>query len=198
MTTPDDSVLVEKARRGDLSAFDELVRRYEKTVFNLAYRMVGDEQDAMDIVQEVFVKVYQSLSSFRGDSKLSTWLYRVCMNSCLDFKRKNKRVFVSIEEPVKVKDNEIAREVPDPSQGPEEQVESIMLGERVLKILDELDPIYKSVFVLSELQGRSYQEIADIMDVSLGTVKSRLHRARCLIKTMLDAEHFSRLSVKKS
>lgn len=185
MPLTDEEIIVEKASKGDLAAFEALVRAYEKRLYNTAFRMVSDSEEAMDIVQEVFLKTYQALPNFRGDSKFSTWVYRVCVNASLDYLRKRKKAKVySLDKPVMFSDSQVQRQVEDTGDSTEDIVETKFLGESVLDILDGLEPHYRAVIVLCDIQGYSYKEISEILDVSLGTVKSRIHRARNALRKL--------------
>ncbi|MGI6620694.1 MAG: sigma-70 family RNA polymerase sigma factor [Bacillota bacterium] len=189
MALQNEEALVERASRGDLSAFEALVRAYETKLYNVALRMVSDSEDAMDIVQEVFLKAYQALPGFRGDSKFSTWIYRICMNASLDHLRRRKKAQVySLDAPVEFSDSEVQRQVEDPVDSTEDLVEAKFLGEKLFAILDDLEPHYRAVLILCDVQGYSYQEIAEILDTSLGTVKSRIHRARNILRKLIAAE----------
>jgi len=194
----DDEVLAKRASKGDIKAFETLVSRYEKSLYNLAFRMVSNSQDAMDIVQDVFLKTFRALPKFRGESKFSTWVYRVCINACLDLLRKIQRnEMYSLDEPVMLKDSSIRREVEDTAKSTEDIVETRFLGERVLEILNDLDPVYRAVIILCDVQGYSYREAAEILEVSLGTVKSRLHRGRNLVRRLLNPEQIGPSCVKR-
>ncbi|NLC15475.1 MAG: sigma-70 family RNA polymerase sigma factor [Firmicutes bacterium] len=189
MALQNEEALVERASRGDLSAFEALVRAYETKLYNVALRMVSDSEDAMDIVQEVFLKAHQALPGFRGDSKFSTWIYRICMNASLDHLRRRKKAQVySLDAPVEFSDSEVQRQVEDPVDSTEDLVEAKFLGEKLFAILDDLEPHYRAVLILCDVQGYSYQEIAEILDTSLGTVKSRIHRARNILRKLIAAE----------
>ncbi|HHT85405.1 MAG: RNA polymerase sigma factor [Bacillota bacterium] len=189
MALPNEQAIVKRASKGDLSAFEVLVKAYETKLYNVAFRMVSDSEDAMDIVQEVFLKAYQALPNFRGDSKFSTWIYRICMNASLDHLRRRKKAQVySLDAPVEFSDSEAQRQVEDPVDNTEDLVEARFLGEKILAILNDLEPHYRAVVILCDVQGYSYQEIAEILDTSLGTVKSRIHRARNILRKLMDEE----------
>ncbi len=189
MALPNEQAIVERASRGDVAAFEALVKAYETKLYNVAFRMVSDSEDAMDIVQEVFLKAYQALPNFRGDSKFSTWIYRICMNASLDHLRRHKKAQVySLDAPVEFSDSEAQRQVEDSAESTEEIVEARFLGEKMLHVLNDLEPHYRAVLILCDVQGYSYQEIAEILDMSLGTVKSRIHRARNILRKLMDAE----------
>jgi len=193
----DEEILIQKASKGDSGAFETLVVTYEKGVYNLAFRLVGDREDAMDIVQEVFLKAYQALPRFRGDSRFSTWIYRVCVNASLDhLRKKQKQASYSLDEPLALKESSVTREVADENENVEDSVEVKFLSSDVLATLNSLDPAHRAIIVLSDVQGYSYQEIADILGLSMGTVKSRLHRARNMVRKLLPPEQFIASSVK--
>lgn len=189
MIDRDERVLVRRASRGDEGAFEALVARYEKGLYNLAFRMVPDREDAMDIVQEVFLKVHQALPGFRGDSRFSTWVYRVCVNASLDFLRKKQKIQTySLDEPLNYGESQVVKEVPGDGMSVEDLVENMSLGHRILSLIQELDPAYRTMIVLCDIQGHTYQEIAEILDISVGTVKSRLHRARNMVRRLMSEE----------
>jgi RNA polymerase sigma-70 factor (ECF subfamily) len=193
----DEQFLIQRASRGDASAFETLVTTYEKGVYNLAFRLVGDREDAMDITQDVFLKAYQALPRFRGDSRFSTWIYRVCVNASLDhLRKKQKQPSYSLDEPLAIKESSVTREVADESENVEDSVEIKFLSTDILRALRDLDPAHRAIILLCDVQGYSYQEIADILGLSMGTVKSRLHRARNMVRRVLPAEHFATSSVK--
>ena len=197
MALLDEQILIEKASDGDADAFETLVEKYEKGVYNLAYRLIPDREDAMDIVQEVFLKAFQALPRFRGDSRFSTWLHRVCVNASLDFLRRKQRTQTySLDEPIALKESSVSREVQDDGNSVEDIVETKSLGQSVLSALNSVDDVHRIVIVLSDIRGYSYQEIADMLGISIGTVKSRLHRGRNAIRKLLPAEQIASPVVK--
>lgn len=162
---------------GNVNDFEKLVTAYEKNVYNLALRMVGDPDDAADITQETFIKAYRALGSFRGDSKFSSWLYRIASNVCLDFLRSRSRraqVPLSFEN----EDAEGEIELPDMSQNPEKVLMKKLSMEAVRRGMEKLPPKQRQILVLRELCGLSYAELAQTLSVEEGTVKSRIFRAR--------------------
>ena len=163
---------------GNINDFEQLVTAYEKNVYNLALRMVGDPDDAADITQETFIKAYRALGSFRGDSKFSVWLYRIVSNVCLDFLRsRNRRPTVSLS--VEDDDGEDTQlDVADESQSPELLLDRKLTRESVRRGLDSLPPDYRQILLLREIQGFSYEEISKALHLEVGTVKSRIFRAR--------------------
>lgn len=197
MDFAEEQALIDKASKGDGDAFEVLVSRYEKNVYSLAHRLVSDREDAMDITQDVFLKAYQALPRFRGESKFSTWIHRVCVNASLDHLRKKQKFpAYSLDEPVSPRESSLRREVEDEEGNVEDAVEVRDLGQTVCSALDDLEPDHKVVITLCDIQGYSYQEISDMLGISMGTVKSRLHRARNTVRKLLPKEHFSAPSVK--
>ncbi len=198
MSLPNEQAIVKRASEGDMSAFEVLVETYETRMYNTAVRMVSNSEDAMDIVQDVFVKVYKALPRFRGDSKFSTWIYRICVNTSLDHLRKRKKVQIySLDAPIILSDSEVQRQVEDLEKNTEKVVETRLLGEKVLDILNDLDFHYRVVLILCDVQGYSYQEISEILNISLGTVKSRIHRARNIVRKLIDEEQIFPPNVKQ-
>lgn len=185
MTREQEAAIVRKVLGGDANAFETLVLEYEKNVYNIALRMTGNSEDSADMTQEAFIKAYNSLQSFRGDSKFSVWLYRIVSNVCLDFLRsKNRRPTVSLS--VEDDDGEDAQlDVADESQSPELLLDRKLTRDSVRRGLDSLPPDYRQILLLREIQGLSYDEIAQALSLEVGTVKSRIFRARKRLCTFL-------------
>lgn len=183
----DDNILVDLARRGDMDAFEQLVARYESRVYTIAYRFTGNYADASDLAQEAFIRVYRSISSFRGESSLLTWLTRVVTNVCKDeLRRRAKHKIVSIDE--MAEKGQVSE--PETRQKPlEEAVLKKEWQEEVQQILSSLTYEHRAVIIMRDIQGYSYEEIAAILECSLGTVKSRLNRARQILKNKLLARN---------
>ncbi len=168
--------LVKKAAAGDGQAFEHLVTMYEKKVYSLAYKTLGSEQDALDVSQDVFLKVYKYLSGFKQESSFSTWIYSITINSCRDHIRKNKNYDISLMSSDQ-DEEEYAIEVPDIKYSPEKQYEQKEFIESIKKGIKLLNPSYREVLAL-RVNGKSYAEIAAILSLDVGTVKSRISRAR--------------------
>lgn len=184
MTEVSEKKIIEKVLGGDANAFEELVLKYEKTVYNLALRMVGDRDDAFDMTQEAFIKAYGSLSSFRGDSKFSVWIYRIATNVCLDFLRsKSRKQQVSLT--VSDDDEDAQLDIPDPSSAPEQQLMQKISMQSVEEGLKTLPDKQRQILVMRELCGMSYAEIGKALSLEEGTVKSRIFRARKRLCTFL-------------
>ena len=176
--------LIKAAARGSADAFESLVRENERMVYALSLRILGNEQDAQDAVQEVFLKAWRSLASFRGDSRFSVWLYRMTNNACLDQLRRRRVTLVSLTPE---EDGEQAPDIPDPLPGPQELLERKELQKAVRSALSELPEDFRRAIVLRETAGLSYAEIAEAMDIDVGTVKSRIFRARKKLCALLTA-----------
>lgn len=183
---PADEVLVKAAREGDTAAFEVLVTRYERKVYSLAYRYSGDPDDARDLAQEAFLKAFVALKGFRGGSSFSTWIYRITANVCLDAMRsRRRRPTVSLDRPLAAGDGDMKWQVPDGSVDPGEVVERRELQAAVQRAITRLSPEHRMVLVLRDLQDLSYEEVAGVLGLNLGTVKSRLNRARLALRDHL-------------
>ena len=182
--------LIGAAQQGDEGAFEELVRQYEKRVYHLALRMCGDQEDAWEIAQEAFLSVWRGLRFFRGESAFSTWVYRLTSNAAIDYLRRQNRQ--KALEGVSLDDQETLAEPRDQSPSPQRQAELGELRENLQEGLMALSAEHRQVLLLRELQGLSYEEIGRELDLDLGTVKSRIARAReKLRKILLASGNFS-------
>lgn len=170
--------LIQGAQKNDLAAFEQLVLHYQGRVYALAHRLTGDPLDAQDLAQEVFISAYRGLAGFRGNADFGTWLHRITVNLWLNARRKAGVVMVSLDEPVKTDGGSIPREVPTLDGEPESIMMDDELSEMMQQALDGLPKEQKAILVLREIEGQSYDEIAVTMNCSLGTVRSRLSRAR--------------------
>ncbi len=178
MTREQEAAVIQAVLGGDVNAFEKLVKEYEKNVYNLALRMTGNSEDAADMSQEAFIKAYNSITSFRGDSKFSVWLYRIVSNVCLDFLRsRNRKQTVSLS--AENDDGEdVELDIADETQSPELLLDRSMTRDAVRRGLAALPPDHREILLLREIQGLSYEEIADVLGLEEGTVKSRIFRAR--------------------
>ncbi|NPV58496.1 MAG: sigma-70 family RNA polymerase sigma factor [Actinobacteria bacterium] len=175
---PTDEELVRDFLAGNGAAFEELVTRYQPTVMNMAYRLLGNRSDAADVCQEVFVLLLRKLGSFRGEAKFSTWLYRVSLNACHDYARKSRRN-VSLSESPGDDLPEIEQRLADEgADAPEASMERAEVQKAVREAIARLPFKFKEIIYLHDISGYNYKEVAEILDISLGTVKSRLNRAR--------------------
>ncbi|MDD3270064.1 MAG: sigma-70 family RNA polymerase sigma factor [Syntrophomonadaceae bacterium] len=182
-----EELLVKKSLQGDLEAFEELVLKYQNKVYSLSYRYMGNEEDAYDSAQEAFLKVFRSLRSFKGNSSFGTWIFRVTSNVCLDELRRKKRkpIPLSLDEPLATwNGNEVEKEIADPKPTVDILYEEKERSQYIQHLLDQLKPEFKAVIILRDIQGLNYEEIAEILNCSLGTVKSRISRARNEMRRM--------------
>lgn len=176
-----------KAKSGEPYAFEALMKRFEKFVYTTVFFEVRNSEDAYDISQEVFIKVYRSLDSFRGDSAFSSWLYRICKNAAFDFLRKDSKNKTLSISALKLDEEEADYDIPDDNteNNPEKAYEKTEDRKRVQKAIDELSEEHREVIVLREIDGYSYDEIARILGLEQGTVKSRIARAREALRKLL-------------
>lgn len=182
----DDYGLIAACLEGRTDAFGQLVLRYQDRLFNTVIRMVGNAEDARDVVQEAFLSAYQSLHSFKGDSLFFTWLYRIAVNTAISYKRKQK-VLLRLHQGM---DAGLGMEPADPSDmaRPDHAIELAEEERRVHDALGRLSPEHRAVLVMKDLEGQKYEEMAEILEVPIGTVRSRLHRARLELRDILVKE----------
>lgn len=173
--------LVQAAAGGDTEAFARLVRTYENKIYSLAFRMCGSADDASDIAQEAFLAAWRGLPSFRGDSGFATWIYRLTSNAAIDYLRRQKKQ----RGDMSLDDEELGLDAVDTGPGPQDAAERTEVRSVVAAGLQELSEGHRQVLVLREIQGLSYEEIADVLEVDLGTVKSRISRARSALRKIL-------------
>ena len=190
---PTERELIRRAKKGDGEAFCRLMETYSGAIFNVGYKMLGNREDANDMSQETMIKIYRNLERFRGDSAFSTWVYRITVNSCRDYLRSAYRrrecVFSGFGED---EEERPEFEVADYSWQPEQLCIAGEEEKYLHALIDGLKPQFRLVVVLRELNGLSYQEIAAASDISVGTVKSRLNRARAAMREQIlrDAEQY--------
>jgi RNA polymerase sigma-70 factor (ECF subfamily) len=184
-----DIEFVELCQKGDTEAFSVLVERHQKRVLNIAYRMMGDYEDACDVAQEAFLSAYRSIKTFRRDSLFSTWLYRVVVNQAKNrlrqVKSRTRHERQAFDDPPESGDESHTCLIPSPESPLIEQMEKREIMERVQECIGALDGEYREVLVLRDIQGFSYDDIQSILKIPDGTVKSRLFRARVALKDCL-------------
>src|SRR6202044_1036163 len=182
----DELTLVRAAKAGDISAFEELVRRYDRNVFRIAQHITQNREDAEDVVQEAFLKAYQNLANFQEQSKFYTWLVRIAVNEALmRLRRRRPERMVSLDEDVKTEEDSLPREVADWSPNPEQQYNQAELREILTRTIQGLPASFRTVFVLRDVEGLSTEETAEALDLSIPAVKSRLLRARLQLRERL-------------
>lgn len=181
-----DADLVRRAQAGDARAFDSLVTRYRGKVFGMCYHLVQNEQDAWDLAQEAFIKAWRALASFKGDSAFYTWIYRIAHNAGYDWLRKKRiqgegEFNDEVSRPIAAG----AEAVPKGDRRPDEVLKNRELGDRIKDAIAQLSPEHRTAVLLREVEGLSYEEIAEVMEISLGTVMSRLFYARKKLQELL-------------
>jgi RNA polymerase sigma-70 factor (ECF subfamily) len=186
MDERDESSLIEAAQRGNLDAFNELVLIYQDRVYNLAYRMMGDPASASDAAQEAFIKAYRHIRSFRGGS-FRSWLLRIVSNTCYDEFRRRKRQPITSWEDFGEVDEEANPALIDDAESPEASVQRWELTQVIQEAISALSSDHRIVLLLSDVEGLSYAEIAETLDIPVGTVKSRLSRARASVRDLLQS-----------
>ena len=183
MTEQSEKILISLAKRGDMAAFEQLVLAHEKRVYNIALRMAGSSEDAKDISQEVFLKVFRSIPSFDERAAFSTWIYRITVNACIDEMRKRKgRTSLSLEQEMQNEEGAWALQIADERETPEEVLLRQEKQREILLAMEKLSPEHKAAVTLRDIRGLSYEEIAETLEMPLGTVKSRICRARSQLK----------------
>src|SRR5271157_4325158 len=179
----DETSLVHAAKAGDISAFEELVKRYDRNVFRVAQHITQNREDAEDVVQDAFLKAYQNLANFQEQSKFYTWLVRIAVNEALmRLRRRRPERMVSLDEDIKTEEDSMPREVADWAPNPEQLYTQGELKEILGKTIQGLPPSFRTVFVLRDVEGLSTEETADALDLSIPAVKSRLLRARLQLR----------------
>src|SRR4051812_13432841 len=179
--------LVQAAKGGDVSAFEDLVKRYDRNVFRIAQHITQNREDAEDVAQDAFLKAYQNLGQFQGQSKFYTWLVRIAVNEALmKLRRRRPERMVSLDEDVKTEDDSLPREVADWSPNPEQQYTQAELRDILTKTIQGLPATFRTVFVLRDVEGLSTEETAEALELSVPAVKSRLLRARLQLRERLN------------
>jgi len=182
----DEAVLLAQAREGDTQAFSELVRRYESKIFRLAQHITQNREDAEDVLQETFLKAYQHLDQFQGNSKFYTWVVRIAVNQALmKLRRRKTDKSVSLDETIDTGEDTIIREIAAWDENPEQRFSREEIGQILESAIDGLEPPYRSVFALRDIEGLSTEETADALGLSVPAVKSRLLRARLQLREKL-------------
>jgi RNA polymerase sigma-70 factor (ECF subfamily) len=185
----EEQALIQRCKEGDVRAYDELVRVYEKRVFNCALRIAGNYNDAADIAQEAFIRAFNSIQTFRGDAIFTTWIYRIVTNVYLDERKKSKaHRQTSLDEFIELDENSVTRQIEDESPTPDAVVESKERARVLQEAINSLPDYQRIILTLYSFQHRSYEEIAEVLRLPIGTVKSRLNRARLALAEKLSGE----------
>jgi len=178
-----DEELVARSRGGDVDSFNQLVTRWERPIYALAYRVIGREEDARDVCQETFLRAFRALGGFKGQAKFSSWLYRITLNLCRDWIRRERRTPIA-QAPEGVDLIELASESA-PSESIEELVARREMGRAIARVMAELPDEQRTAIILKEYHGLTFQEIADLLDCPLSTVKTRLYQGLTVIRRQL-------------
>jgi RNA polymerase sigma-70 factor, ECF subfamily len=195
--TRTDEELVARASAGEVDAFNQLVTRWERPIYALAYRTLGREEDARDVVQEAFLRAYRGLRGFKGEAKFSSWLYRITLNLCRDWIRRERRTpLVQVPEgvdPVDLADERVA-----PQESVEELVARREMSHAVAKAMAELPEEQRTAIMLKEYHGLTFQEIADMLDCPLSTVKTRLYQGLSVLRRRLERRQAEEASLRRA
>jgi len=182
----DETALVERARTGDQQAFGELVRQYERKIYRLAMNITRNEEDAEDVLQEAFLKAYEHLDRFKGDSKFYTWIVRIAVNEALmKLRRRKGDRTVPLDEPLDTGEETMAREIAVWEDNPEQQYSKEEIQNILSEAVDSLKPDFRTVFTLRDIEEMSTEETAEVLGISVPAVKSRLLRARLALREKL-------------
>jgi len=190
----DEPVLVAAAQAGDITAFETLVGRYERKILRLAQNITQNREDAEDVMQEAFLKAYEHLSGFQGNSRFYTWLVRIAVNQALMKLRKRRPNVVSIDEEVNTGEDLIPREIEDWGPSPEDRYKQTELSDILSEVIGDLDPSFRIVFQLRDIEELSTEETAEALGLSVPAVKSRLLRARLKLRQKLN-KYFRRSEI---
>ena len=184
--TSSDQQLVKRALKGDERAFEEIVRRYQKPIVNFIARMVGNYDLALDLSQDVFVKAFVALRTYNEDFKFGSWIFKIASNTVIDHLRKGGPAISSLDKPVATEDDEIQVDLASTALIPEEELEQTETRSILVRLIDQLPQAYRQMIVLRHVNELSYDEMAEITDLPLGTVKNRTFRAREMMRRMIE------------
>ncbi len=180
-----ETVLIEQALQGSQKAYEILSERHRQAVYHIIYKIVRDKETAHDLVQDTFMKAFSSLASYRSEFRFSTWLYKIAANCSIDYLRKKKINAMSLDQPLETKDGTVGIEVPDYSYHPGYELERKEQRFSIEEAIQSLPEKYREVIIYRHKDDKSYEEIADLLDIPVGTVKARIFRARELLKKKL-------------
>ena len=181
----EDQLLVEKALTGDQKAFRLLLKKHQSAIHHVIFKLVRNQEESWDLVQETFLKAFCSLSSYKKDYRFTTWLYKIATNCSIDYLRKKKINALSLDQPIETKEGSVSMELPDWSCNPEADLDLRQKGISINQAIESLPKKYREVIIYRHKEDKSYQEIAGILGLPVGTVKARIFRARELLKKKL-------------
>ncbi|MDZ7340785.1 MAG: sigma-70 family RNA polymerase sigma factor [candidate division KSB1 bacterium] len=185
-----DIELIKRALCGDQSGYREILKRYRAPLYHLLYRMVRDKMETEDLVQEAFIKAFAALATFNDEFAFSTWLYKIAINNCIDHLRKKRLRTFSLDKPIDFSDGEVKRELPDATYQPDNTLLSKEKNKLIEEAIEKLPEKYRISIVLRHNEDKSYEEISQILQIPLGTVKARIFRAREMLKKQLKNKIF--------
>jgi RNA polymerase sigma-70 factor (ECF subfamily) len=186
MHEQEEKELIRKTLRGEKRAFEMIVRNYQQPLLNYIGRMVGERELALDFTQEVFVRAYSSLRSFEPKFKFSTWLYRIASNLVIDYWRKKKIPTFSLSAPLSTESGDLTMDIPDEAPSVARKFELAELGRRIEGVLDQIPASFRQLFIWRHISGLSYEEMSEITDLPVGTVKNRVFQAKEMIRRLLE------------
>lgn len=181
----DDAALVKRCLEGDQRAYKELLHRYRRSVYSITFRMIGHREEARDLAQEVFIRAFRSLHRYDASRPFSSWIFKITSNLCIDYYRRKRHTTISLQETYDGDDERPRIELVDPGPPPDEELFTKVQRERLDILLRSLPPRYRVVVVLRHKEEMSYDEIAAELDIPIGTVKARLHRAHRILRNKL-------------
>jgi RNA polymerase sigma-70 factor (ECF subfamily) len=182
----DDAALVKRCLEGDERAYKELLHRYRRSVYSISFRMIGHREEARDLAQEVFIRAFRSLHRYDPSRPFSSWIFKITSNLCIDYYRRKRHSTISLQESFEGEDDRPRIELVDPNPAPDEELFSKTRSAHLDVLLRSLPPRYRVVVVLRHKEEMSYDEIAAELDIPVGTVKARLHRAHRILRQKLD------------
>lgn len=184
---PEENInkIIRRALSGDQSAYEALLKRYKGGIHNMIYQMVKNREEAEDLVQETFIKAFHALESYNDNYAFSTWLYKIAFNHCIDAIRKKKLKTLPLDKPIQLRDGEVRHEIHDDTHSPEGNYLFSEKKKRIQESIQSLPKRYREAIILRHQEERSYEEISEILNIPLGTVKARIFRAREMLKKKL-------------
>jgi len=189
MSNTDDSILIERAQKGDRTALDDLIHKHQDRAYQYAYRLTRNTEEACDVVADAFVRVYNAIPNFKGQSAFTTWLYRILTNCFLDLRKKEKnRQALSLDVVMQTPDGDMERQIEDPGRNPYEETERNEQERTIEDAVSRLPEYQRAMITMYHAEMLSYEEIAEALDLPIGTVKSRLNRARISLREQLTGD----------
>ncbi len=182
---PTDQELVRRSIEGEESAFNELISRYKRGVYTLIVRMVRNSETANDLSQDTFIRLYSSLSSYNPEYKFSSWLFKIANNLTIDYLRRQKQYVLSLDQPFETEKDTMQFQVSVEGEDPLDRIEALELGEKIKEAIEKLPPDYRRVILLRHVEDMTYEEIVEVTDLPLGTVKTLIFRGRRLLRKHL-------------